>query len=379
MSDLTRRDVLKASTLPLAAAAGIPLLAAGASAEEGIAADPAKTKLMALLRNNQTYDWQHGFGTRMNHNAMVLVALYRLGATAKRLQSYYDGLNRPRFSIARGQRATKITASNWTSALGRSDSVHAYIRYFRARAKADGVQATLKAHTPRLVQGAAAAAFHPLIKLGSGLDIADTEEIALALANWATSYEAVPAHDPKHEAIGFPEFVASLANDETLRKIRGGSGNIVQRMRLYYRSPAFRARLRPIKIDSKKPLHVVADTIRSAFTKHQHFTLLHGLTSTHAMRAVLPYLGRPEKPLTAFCHALGAAWLTAVVLARRDSKRPLPSRHPVEAVLKKRGAASSNNHVIKVTWSCLEEFRAYGQEDYLLLAARDQASPARFS
>jgi hypothetical protein len=374
MSWLSRRDVLKASAATLAAVSSAAWLARASETDRG----PAKKKLMELLRDSQKSELRHGYGTRFTHVPMVLIARYRLGASAEQLDAFYATLRRPKWSIARNQRKTPIDASNWEASLGRTDMLHAYVRYFRAQVKASGLGATLKGHAPKLCEGAGSAAFHCLIKLGYALDIADKEEATLSLAYWSAHFQATPVTRTKNTPTSLADLVATLERSDTIKKLKG-RGNIVDRMNLVFRQDDFRLALAPLTIAPTKPLHAIAATVRQAYTTHHHFTLLHGLTGTHAMRMLLPYLEKPAVPLTQFGHALAAAYMTAVYLGRADPRRAVPSKHPTTAALAAVGAAGKKNHLVKVTHSCLSEAEAYAEPAYLALAARDQGSLARFS
>lgn len=53
-----------------------------------------------------------------------------------------------------------------------------------------------------------------------------------------------------------------------------------------------------IQVDSDRPLDAIARTIAEAFSSHHHLAMLHGVTSCHAMRMVLPYCENQQDALS---------------------------------------------------------------------------------
>lgn len=368
---------MRVTGLSMASLTGAAFLPA---CDRPVEATPARKRLTELLAQNQRHEMVHGFATRLNHVPMVLIALYRLGASVEQLDAYWNQLRRPRHDVRPRQRRDVITAKHWTAGLGDRRLLHAYVKYFGGQIEAHGSGPTLAAHVPHLLRGSLAAALHCVIKLGYAVDIRDNAEIALALAYFATQFAALPAAAQGDGApVSFPAFIASLDKDPALTGQRNAARSIFVRAQQVARHPHFAKARRPLRLDAKQPLHEIAATVRQAFAKYHHFTLLHALTSTQALRLVLPHLPERTQPITDFAHALGAAYVTAVYMSAHDLTRPLPKDAPAVSALRAGGAAAGNEHTIKVTYSCLSEHAAYGHADYLRLAARDQASAARFT
>jgi hypothetical protein len=85
-----------------------------------------------------------------------------------------------------------------------------------------------------------------LLRLGYGIDLMDSAEIALALGYWAATYlpaPNVPVGSPSTDPI---ELLNTLANTASLRAIRSPSSSIAERIREFYSQADFRGQLRPI-------------------------------------------------------------------------------------------------------------------------------------
>jgi hypothetical protein len=216
-----------------------------------------------------------------------------------------------------------------------------------------------------------------LLRLGYGIDLMDSAEIALALGYWAATYlpaPNVPVGSPSTDPI---ELLNTLANTASLRAIRSPSSSIAERVREFYSQADFRGQLRPIHFDAEHPLREISLAVAEAFVQNHHFTLLHGVTGCHALRMVLPYCDDLEKVISEYWYAVCATYLSVVNLPA-DMHRALPEDATGWSPIREQAMATGIEHTIKLTYSCLKEGEEYDRDVYRRLALREIAVAAPF-
>ena len=136
--------------------------------------------------------------------------------------------------------------------------------------------------------------------------------------------------------------------------------------------------LEPLEFDNDNPMDTVSETIMNVFEKIHDFTILHAVTSCHAMRIILPYIGDKKKAATEFCYSLFAAYVS-VLKARGEIKNTtLPKYDGYENHLRSQAINSMNEHTIKLVYTCFKEYENYKRPEYLRLITREVISPATF-
>eukprot|EP00808_Paulinella_micropora_P004495 g44394.t1 len=136
------------------------------------------SELYRLLQENQRFHIEFD-GYFTNHAAHGLIALYRLGAPAQSLVSYFSSYS-TRLEPARACSGPALSRENWQSLLGRRSDFTRLKKFFGqelARLGNDCVR-LVRLYYPRLAPGMAAAALHPSLHLGLGLDILDASQDA---------------------------------------------------------------------------------------------------------------------------------------------------------------------------------------------------------
>ena len=308
--------------------------------------------LRQLLRHAAGLDAEYGHNLA-SHLPMALSALARLGATDARLAAFaahYAGRLRPA-----PPRERWPAGEAWTSRLGEPRAWPAYRSLFSQWIRREGAPAVLEQVLPTLLRGVGAAAFHGPIRAAYALAAGQPQQLDDALAYWACRWFALGSlsaggreHDP----------VAALAG---LRMARPRRPLIAERMAIAAQHPAFGRVASELRIDRDHTLPQLAMRAARLYAASENFTVLHLLTSAHAMRVLLPSLAEGDVVV-----ALGHYWLAFVAghaasgLAERttDGAMSRPSRPWPEIV--SRAIASNDDHVIKVVDSCREQERAYG-------------------
>ncbi|MBA4177662.1 MAG: hypothetical protein C0505_14070 [Leptothrix sp. (in: Bacteria)] len=323
--------------------------------------DTADLVLYRWLGAGAAFDAEYADGLS-NHLPMALVALHRLGADATRLQA---------FAAAYAQRLRPAPPAQswgagdaWPPRLGERAAWPAYRDLFSTWLHHEDAGAVLRAVLPRLAHGCAGAAFHGLIRSACAVQALHHRELADALAYWACCWtdagaDAVPepgaaAHEPDPAAV--------------LRQLplprRPPAGRlIVRRMAAVQAQHGFAATAAGLQV-GEDTLERLARGAAELYAASGNFTVLHMLTSAHAMRVLLPFFDEPLLAVRAYWHAYAAAW--AASGARDRGAAPLRPWTEILAC----ALASDDEHVIKLVDSCREQEQAYGGDVWRRAASR---------
>ena len=263
-----------------------------------------------------------------------------------------------------------IARGTWTKYLGTFSAWSSYRQFFQAEIGKHGVQEVLASYVSPLMRGVAGHAFHPLLRVGYGIDLNDKDEIAFGLAYWASAYLPAPEIPRDKSRVEPARMLNLLENSELLRGVTPHSQSIARRIGQFYAHEEFRRLLRPIDLDSDHPLDAIAQAIAEAFSGYHHFTMLHGVTSCHAMRMVLPYCENQEEVLSMYWFSVCAAYLS-VINVSDGPHHPLPDREADWPRIQRDAIATGNEHTIKLAYTCLKESEEYHNVKYSSFALRE--------
>ncbi len=322
-------------------------------------ADAHCRKLLALGRRYHPA-YKNGLS---NHLPMALIALQRMGATPAQLEAFYCHYV-PRLEPMPADAETptsglKELLRDSRGSMARLPVLRAGIRKAIREA---GLEATLRELLPVLIPGVSAAAFHGIIRLAYAVQAEAPEEAAIALAYWAAEYlELGELPAPKTASL---EAIAGQLGPVT-RNHEFRPGIITDRMAEVAALPKFRAA-------ASQPGSLALDTLAAfalaAYRRTGNFTLLHGVTGCHALRILLPLIDNQERALRYYWQALLVAWLSTGALdittvTATDNAAPGNWQELLRAACR-----ASDEHVIKMVYTCWAENRHYGQEEYLAAA-----------
>jgi hypothetical protein len=329
----------------------------------------AKDTLEALLRKNREHERTSGPGVN-NHVPMTLIALYRLGGSPEQMNRYAA-----RFRLQPGlteSETDEISRADWQARLGHAGFLH-YREFFDGWTNDAGLEVVLRDSLPVLTTGISTEAYHALLRLGYALDYGSREEAVSGLACWASSFYAGPDFDVQSAPAELEAFLL-----ETVRKTASLEiepvPSIDGRIRQVYVSEDLDKVWRPIRLPSSNPLETISEFVLGVFTRNQHFTLLHGITSCQALRLLLPYIGDHQRSLSQYCHSLCAAFVTVNRSGFEPGKGELPTQSLTWTEIVARAAAASDQefeHAVKLTYSCWLEFQRSGKQEYQRLASRE--------
>jgi Questin oxidase-like len=298
---------------------------------------------------NDAARWDAEYGDKLSsHLPMALTALTRLGASDERLAAFAE-----RYA-QRLHAAPAIepwpSGLAWRALLGQPRAWPAYRRLWRDWIEHEGARDLLAQALPTLLQGVAAAAFHGPLRVAYALAANHSDELADALAYWSCRWFACGAAD----GAGSNADTAAVLNALDFAAELGDEPLIAQRMAQAAAHPRFAPALARWRVDAHITLPRLAMLAAERYAARAEFTVLHLVTSAHAMSVLLPWLAAEDR-LTGLRHYAGAAaaaWAT------------LPPGHGAAAMvqvsvlpwpeLAARAIASEDDHAIKFVDACRE-------------------------
>ena len=320
--------------------------------------------LHALLDANLHFDAEYGGGLA-NHLPMALVALQALGASDARLDAFAATYRR---KLVPAPAAVDWPAGEaWGSRLGVAGTWPVYRVLFAQRLMHEGRDTVLRQVLPELMSGCGGAAFHGLIRAACAMTSGHDGELADGLAYWACCHLRLDAGAQEGDTDDPGQVLQSLRH--ALGGWRATQRLIVQRMQAAALQPAFAPQVQCLRIGADS-LGSLARLATRLYAQGGDFTVLHLVTSCHALRLLLPYLDEPLAALRSFwvAYAAGAAGLPDSAWA--PAPQPLPSAVFDWPQIAAKAVASDDEHVIKLVYSAREEHRHYGWEDCRPAAAR---------
>ena len=358
--EFSRREVIAAG------AAALGIAAAGANAPAlplGGAGDRDRV-LAELLEAGRKQHPMYGGGLA-NHLPMELFALHALGASAERLRAFAAGYSRQLDPFPSGGPA--ITEADWRARLGQSDALPGFVSFFQAELREHGRGAALRGLLGAFAPSPASELFHPLIRCAYGVEFGDDAEIAHALGYWAI--RPYPLGSLEESKGGEPDFAALLARVRATPALVGaklGGGSNPERMQAAARLEGFAEIAGSLDVGADA-LERMSRSVLQLYASTRSFVALHALTSTHALRLLLPYF--PDRELALRYHAQGllAAYVRMGAPAFETS---FPSEVPAWEPTIAKAITSDDDHDAKFVHACRSEDAARPDELYRLAAAR---------
>ena len=153
-----------------------------------------------------------------NHAPMVLIALDRLGASRERIAEWHRVYRDANGLVAPPPPVAPIAPESWDAALGERARESDYRAFFAAETRRLGIAGAIRRYLPRLIQGMAGSALHPLMRLAYAAVKNDGEEAGVALGYWAACYLPLPAPGGRAPDTDDPaEVLAGVAEIEGVR------------------------------------------------------------------------------------------------------------------------------------------------------------------
>ncbi len=336
-------------------------------------------KLRQQTKQKIESGWQYDvlFGNGLaNHLPMALSALDFMGADGEQISRFHDHYCRKLEPLRPVSSTVKLQQEDIEAKLGKRDLFLSYLHFFRDEIGTKGIESVLGSYLDLLFPGVAASAFHPLIRLAYALEMNNEEEVAISLAFWGSEFQS-------SGQIGSPtayqlQDIFTVFGKRFL-DFKPNPGIIAEKIRQVSRDGNF-------KVEQIQPQSIVMDQVAALtlelFLQNGDFILLHGITATHAMRIVLPFSRHPGHAIRCFWQAMLAAVLVTGVQRTALKKRDLDSdslsvldkntgmergegRGKQIADRLPRTFGSTDDHTIKLVYSCWREHAFYGFGGYL--------------
>lgn len=313
--------------------------------------------------------WDAEYGASLsNHLPMALTALARLGASDERLAAFAQ------------RYATRLhllppaepwpAGDAWRSLLGRPRAWPAYRSLFREWLEHEAASDVLAQALPGLMPGVGASAFHGLIRVAYALAAHHPEELVDGLAYWSCRWFECGAADGAGSNADTQTVLNALDLSAGLRR----EPLIAQQMAQAAAHPSFAPAIARWRVDAHITLPRLAMLAAERYAARAEFTVLHLVTSAHALTVLLPRLeGEARLPaLRHYAAAAAAAWATL-------PRGSVPASHfaslPWNEIVA-RAIASDDDHVIKLVDSCRELEGALGGAVWARAASRAVAQVA---
>ncbi len=315
------------------------------------------TELTAWLDLAQAYAPEYG-GSLSTHLPMALVALNSLAADSPRMHAFFSTIS-ARLNAAP---PTAAACNDWLELRG-DRAAFASVRAHFLQAIADrGRDAVLRQVLPSLIDGVGAVAFHGLLRTAFATVANHDAELASGLAVWATGYlplSSFVAAEPKEAgSANVADWLAHMAAKGDAWRVH--TGMITPQMRAFVRTPAF--------LDGADRLAIHDNTLRdlaaqalAIYLRTKNFTVLHLITSAHALRLLMPRLDEPLVAVRHYAHAYAAGVAASGVAG--DSPMMAVDVLPWPDVMRA-AIASDDEHVVKLVYACREEWLVTGDTDY---------------
>lgn len=327
--------------------------------------DSVHIKLSELLDANAHFDLA-ARGTT-NHCPMALVGLAEMGASPTRLQAFFDMWQRE-YALSAPPIDAVIARHEWARHLGERAAFGALRLYFHDWIADAGPVPVITTVLQEVPFAPATQAFHSLIRLAYGIEAGHTGEIAAGLASLISSHLPMDV---------------SLEENRTAESVDAGFGKVTQALSgAVFEGTSITSRLLAVATDVRfgravlvppADVALLDDLARAtigAYWRKPDFTLLHTVIATRAARIVFAQLhdGLVKQLLPSLWIALCAAYATVGRLP--DAEATIPDLAVEWNDVCRTAVASDDDHVIKMTYTCLCEDRRAPSPLYLASAAR---------
>jgi hypothetical protein len=309
-----------------------------------------------LEEHGRAYAPQYPPDDNADHGPMACLALHGLGAELERIEQFATGYQRR--LAPQNSPDEAITGENWRGYIGRREAYAGLRDYFLGQIAVLGWQGVVGQCLPLLVSGWVKDAFHPLIRLGYGIEFALPSEIASGLA-----YLSAVGNDPELAAVAerpaqrgdVRAYLGALQSSRNTAFLEG-------RFNARYRAATRAAALCPAGGSPEETLRELSRSALEVFHSTHDFFALHLVTASHAFRVCSPWAGPNWSAL--FSVGLGTGYL-AIGAPPFAGLPTADAELPLELL-----AVDDDEHDIKIAYSALRQSRVLEDPSYRWVAAQ---------
>ena len=208
------------------------------------------------------------------------------------------------------------------------------------------------------------AAFHCAIRVSYALKFKMYDDLAHSFAYWAVNFNIVPPIEKKESTININLLDMDYMNSYKL--VHGTPpGNISGRAEYGMNTPEFECLFN--QLGFKDDIAIAKNFALQVMSETLDFTALHLITGTHAIQEIKSHIPGSHKLeiVRRLMPSLLATFLSMTKAKKRSLTLDIETN--VEEV-RKIGANSLNDHVVKLCYVAIEEFEETGNNLYLQLA-----------
>ncbi|MFZ6721154.1 questin oxidase family protein [Undibacterium sp. Ji49W] len=332
-----------------------------------------------VLRHLLDENRQFALGGRgtTNHCPMALTALAAMGASAERLEEFFDHWH-THYSLPAEVSPHEVNYADFASCLGERPMYAGLQNCFQQRIMERGSSEVVREVLATIPVAPATSAFHALIRLSYGLQSGHDAEIAAGLAALVVANFAI---DIPTFAISDRLPASSVADG--FRQIADGMGGkkfegrmITEKMAAVIRDRRFIQVLPAMPVTSQL-LDELARWAIAAYWQTGDFTILHMVTGVHAIRQLIPYLHPLRRQALcsdawlALCVAYASVGAPALLPEQEclDSLKQANFRAPSWDYLFNQAILNNDDHAIKFTYTCSREYGLHAHPFHSLYQA----------
>lgn len=337
------------------------------------------TNLLASLLDDGARFAPEYAGGLSDHRPMTLVALRALGADDTRLTAWAAGYDT---RLAPTPAPEDWPAGDpWAARLGEVDAWPAYRSLFAQWLQGEPPDDLLPQVLPVLLPGVGAGAFHGLLRTAYAVAADHDGELTAGLAYWAARWlpldrrvHAVgqPSPPPRRRAGDPPatdDPIEALTRVVAAADGAALSGDLIfDRMAQAAAQPAVQAAVRAWAV-TEADAPALARLCAATYARSGNFTVLHGLTSLHAMQVLARWLPDARTAAREHARALAMAWVASGVGPPQPGE-PAPHAAATREALAAAAVRCDDEHAIKLVCSALDLHRRDPAPVFLAAAQR---------
>jgi len=298
-----------------------------------------------------------------NHLPMALRALDQLGADENCLTSYAKGYIEYKKVAPLKMDLFVIDKTNWQKNLGLKKYEDAYREFFSKEYDFLGREKFIKTYLNHFSRGFGSAAFHGLIRIAYAIRFDNDNEVINAFSYMAIVYK--PYNFEGYQTSSVHDILEVLVSSHHFKNKKYQGNNISERMFEAFNDIKSVILLRKLPKDQLN-LKVIKETVIELLCQTESFTVLHAVTASHALSNVFEYISNKEDVLSDFWLLIQLAYLsTNCVEAKTYEPEPVMTFDEV----KEKVLSSYDAHVIKLVYSCYEEYQLTHNNKYHYIAS----------
>ncbi len=299
------------------------------------------------------------YGNKLsNHAPMFMHALRYLGMDENSILKTADDYIENRGLQRASGKKTKIV--NIHDFLGSREHYLDYVEFFENEIEENGSEETIKKYIDLLLEGSSADAFHGLIRLAYATESGIEGELARTLAYMSDSYYnfkfdliKIPINEP------FETFIR-LSNSKHFKDKEFKVGLISDRMIEISKDKEVEGLLANLD-EQYINIKSLSEIVLRLYSMTYNFTVLHALTSTHALSILMPYIKDSKRFIKLHWIHIQLAYLSTNCTELKDIN--LDTNTTWDEVFNK-AIGSDDIHTHKLIYSLHKMYLKYKDEEW---------------